>query len=292
MKASALRFKGDPSRTLSTSKKHKKRKAHGDSEEGNSSNKKASKMLKGNTSSTSTDSIWTRVDKPSEARGPLLLVTSVPDALGLISSDTQFQVFLAPTSTQKLSEIEPNQVNQVFIAKEFPGSSGGNKISLKSCFDRYLGTNQYGVLDCDKEALSSLHEWELIPREDGFALQSPTFGTFISVDAAPSSAIKEAKLRCDSKTMGTKEVFTLFCQKSAKEASKDALRKSKDKESQDLAFLEAEKIKQFHGHPLGKLKLGSSIGEDLGNAVKEGKLNEAMLDKRSKMKRDKVSDVR
>jgi protein FRG1 len=288
MKTSALRFKGESGPVAAKKQKKSKRKAREDEGSGDVVSKKASKMTKGDTSSSASESVWTRVDKVTEARGPLLLVTSAvsADSLTFISSDTQFQMFLSAASTQKLDEIEPNQVNQVFIAKEFPGSSGGNKISLKSCFDRHLGTNQYGVLDCDKEALSSLHEWELIPREDGFALHSPTFGTFISVDGS-SGSIKETKLRCDSKTIGTKEIFTLFCQKSAKEASK-ASSKSKDKVTKDLAFLEAEKIKQFHGHPLGKVRLGASIGEDLGDAAKEGKLNEAMLDKRSKMKRDKV----
>ena len=260
MKSSRLTFKGD-------SKKPKTKKRKHIDPTGSSSPAE----LQG----------WVVVSSKEDIVGPLMLLSNATPTLSCLAGDPHFRLFLSPTQSQNLQEVEPTQVSQVFVAKRLPDSS---KVSLKSCFDRHLGTDKFGLVECDKEAVGMAHEFEIIQKEDGWAFLS-NFGHYLSVQMAPGGTLcKDAKLRCDSTFPGLQETFIILGQAAQKQKR---IRQASEEEV-DIAQVEMEKISKFHGHAYGKIDYGQNVGVGLSKAVKEGKLNEALVEKRSKMKRDKV----
>lgn len=220
---------------------------------------------------------WVRVDSVSDIAGPCLILSTATPISSILACDTQYSLFFSPMNSNDLSDIEPNSVNQVFQAKRLLDS---NKIAIKSCFERHLGTDKFGLVECNKLAVGMDTEWVVIPKEDGFGFQS-NWDSYLSlhIPESESTSLKDVKLRCDSDSIGSKETFIILCQASVLSQAK------RIKKEQELDVLEIEqgKLKEFQGSG----KLGSDFGVGLGKAMKEGKLNEALLDKRSKLKRDK-----
>ena len=250
-----LRFKGE-------SKKRKAKPSHSTSKEEN----QEQDIVDG----------WVRVESIQEISGPCLILSTAISKTSILSCDTQFALFFSPIVYDDLIRIEPTSVNQVFQAKRLLDT---NKIAIKSCFERHLGTDKFGLVECNKLAVGMDTEWEIIQKEDGFAFQS-SWNSYLSVFIPSSESLKDVKLRCDSDSIGFKETFIILCQASVLSQAK----KIKKEKELDILALEKDKLREFQGNS----KLGSDFGLGLSKAVKQGKLNEALLDKRSKLKRDKV----
>lgn len=251
MKASRLSFKGD-------SRPYKRKKT-----------KTAPEQTQESSSATG----WIKASSIISA--PCLIISSFPFGNAALAVDPQFKLYWAP-----LESIEPTQVNQVFVIKTILDSK---KVLLKSCFDRHLGTDSIGSVECDKEAAGMSHQWELLSLQDGqFALKS-YFDTYLSIhfpDDEDSKNFKKAKVRTDQ-DLSVNTNFTVYMQASS-------LISTSAKKEIDWVEVESEKLKSSHGHMLGKVKLTKDFGSGLSDAIKKGNVNETLLERRSKMKRDKV----
>lgn len=251
MKASRLSFKGD-------SKPYKRKKTKS-TEEQNPEPSLATGWIK-------TSSIIS---------APCLIISSFPFGNSALAVDPQYKLYWAP-----LDSIEPTQVNQVFVVKTILDSK---KILLKSCFDRHLGTDSVGSVECDKEAAGLSHQWELVSLQDGnFALKS-YFDTYLSIHFPAdedSKNFKKAKVHTDQE-LSKNTNFSFYMQAAS-------LISTSLKKEIDWVEVESEKLKASHGHMLGKVKLTKDFGSGLSDAIKKGNVNETLLERRSKMKRDKV----
>jgi len=248
MKASRLSFKGD-------SKPYKKKKTV---------------TVPASTPESTSASGWIKAKKITS--GPCLIIASFPFGDAALSVDAQFKLYWSPLSRP----IEPTQVNQVFVIKTIIDSK---KILLKSCFDRHLGTDSSGFIDCDKEAAGSSHQWEIIPSQDAesWALKS-YFDTFLSIEM--QDTIKKAKVNV-AHDLSSNTNFSFYMQASS-------LISTNTNQKVDWVEVEEEKLKTSHGHMLGKVKLTKEFGSGLSDAIKKGNVNETLLERRLKMKRDKV----
>jgi hypothetical protein len=254
MKASRLSFKGD-------SKPYKKKKT---------------KTVAESTPESSSAKGWIKAKKM--VSGPCLIVASFPFGDAALSVDSQFKLYWSPLDSKP---IEPTQVNQVFVVKTIIDSK---KSLLKSCFDRHLGTDSSGSIECDKEAAGLNHQWEIVQSQDekGFALKS-YYDTFLSIhflSDPDSHNFKKAKVKIDHEQSSYTNLS--FYMQAASIVSTTA------KNEVDWVDVESEKLKASHGHMLGKVKLTKEFGSGLSDAIKKGNVNETLLERRSKMKRDKV----
>ncbi|KAI9093461.1 FRG1-like family-domain-containing protein [Phlyctochytrium arcticum] len=255
MKKGKLSFKGDEQ----SAKKHKKkRKTTGGTEE---------------EKDTPTEG-WVSVESVEDIMGPIIILSNANDHPSVLtssdkSSKTQF-VTIDPSAG--ITNFDPTSVAQVFVAKRLPDST---KISFKSSFDKYLGSDKIGVVGCEREAMGPAEEWTAIFREDGIMLQS-SFDKFLS-------CAENGLARADSETAGFKEVFTIQCQAVNKFKSK----KRKQESKVDTETLEADTILKYQSRGAGRLVLSTDDVAELRQAKKSGNLNEALLDRRTKLKSDK-----
>ena len=208
--------------------------------------------------------------------GPCMIISSFPFGLAALAVDPQFKLYWIPLNLN--DPIEPTQVNQVFVLKQILDSK---QILLKSCFDRHLGIDSNGSVECDKEAAGMNHQWEIIKdSECKFSFKS-FLGSFLTVDfALDSDNFKKAKLKSDS-CKSKNSCFSIYIQASS-------FISTTAKKEVDWVEIEAEKLKSSHGHTLGKVKLYKDLGSGLSESIKKGNVNETLLERRSKMKSDKV----
>ena len=117
----------------------------------------------------------------------------------LLSCDSRHNLYFT-SLPPPLNTLEPTLVNQVFQAKQL-----SSKVIFKSCvfstclkkkYNKHLGTDKFGIMNCDKEAVDLSNEWEIIQLEDGFAFKSG-FGKYLRVSSLDDS-IKNAKIQADA----------------------------------------------------------------------------------------------
>ncbi|KAJ3336408.1 hypothetical protein HDU91_001789 [Kappamyces sp. JEL0680] len=242
--------------------------------------------------------MWVDVEEFALLKGPLCILTRRNDQTSYLNAIQGMgkATFKDPaaTSLQPLVAAEPTDnddpdhvpepakttdresgpwsATQVFIAR--PLSS--TKITLKSCFDRYLGCDKIGNVDCAAEAAGVQ-----VGDKVGWALQSSIWGTYLS--------LKNGVLRGDAEEAGPDETFLIKVQF---DYIKDALdeRKKQTKGGYgeiSAADMEIDSLKRFHSFGKKELLGLERDTSDLARARKEGNLNEVLLERRSKLKRDK-----
>ncbi|KAJ3032263.1 hypothetical protein HK097_005315, partial [Rhizophlyctis rosea] len=160
-----------------------------------------------------------------------------------------------------------------FLSKRLPDSS---KITFLTPSSKYLSSDKFGVTSAYSEAISPAEEWDVVIRDDGVALQNVLNGKYLRCEM-------DGTARCDSEEVGFREVFRILCQAQNKARAK----KRKEKESVDAEVLEVETIKKFHSWGGGRLVNTTEDTRELKRARKDGQLNEALLDRRSKLKADR-----
>ncbi|KAG5459086.1 MAG: FRG1-like family-domain-containing protein [Olpidium bornovanus] len=176
----------------------------------------------------------------------------------------------------EITASEPANVNQVFVASPFPGTTTGT-IALRTADGHFLGTDRVGVVSCQRQAASAPEEWLPALRDDGWALQNVAYQTFLAADEDGGST-----LRCDSDTVGFRQVFRIKCLAEVVNKS----RKETKKKEREAGELELDQLRRYQSWNSVRRTDAGDVRE-LKKAKREGKLNEAMLDRREKLKSDK-----
>ncbi|KAJ3294724.1 hypothetical protein HK104_003330 [Borealophlyctis nickersoniae] len=212
---------------------------------------------------------WVSVETAEDFKGPVLILSTATDTPSvLMSNEATSSVKFHPTSgTTSIPSYEPTSISEVFIAKKLPDSS---KVTFRSAYDKYLGTDKFGVVACASEAISPAEEWEVVVRDDGIALQS-SFDKFMRGE-------EDGVVRADSTEVGFREVFRVKCQA----VNKSRAKKRKEKVQVNAEALEVDQI--WGG---GRLVMTNEDTAELRKAKKGGNLHEALLDRRAKLKSDK-----
>jgi protein FRG1 len=134
-------------------------------------------------------------------------------------------------------------------------------------------------------------------REDGCALQSGNFGTFVQADTRAFDSIEATSghVRGDSDSIGFKEIWKVKCQ--AQEKKRRLMKQREDLSKKvevyvDPKIIEEEHLKKFHSFGGAKIRTVTTELTDeevlkLRKAQDEGRLNEELLDRRIKHKTDK-----
>ncbi|KAL1915756.1 uncharacterized protein VTP21DRAFT_6515 [Calcarisporiella thermophila] len=253
IRSGKLSFKGD------SKKKKKKRKDLDEVEQ-----KETPESLEG----------WIPVESLDDLTGPIFILFKAEHAPVCIHTvEDSTSLHLSPLSVS-LSDAEPTDVQQVFLAQRL--MSG--EYAFKTSDGKYLSCDKFGELSVGSTAVGPLESWAPVVKEAGIAFQTP-YQKFLSVDEVAGGGLR---LRGDAETIGFCELFQVkFQARNKRRAKKEA------KEIVNEEELEVEQIKRFHAWGGGKIVTSKEDTRELKRAKKEGKLSEAMLDRRVKLKSDK-----
>lgn len=226
------------------------------------------------------DEGWIKATEPEDFLGPIIFIVS-GDTFSLLKiSEEAGNLGLEECEGDNLPE-EPRSTSNVLVGQNLIP----HVFSFKSPFGKYLTTDSFGQVACNKDAVSPLAEWTLTIKPEGVSLQSVN-QKFLSFDP------KTNRLRCDSETIGFNETFIVKCQADRKKtrllekfhAERRANLKmgTSEKELETLEEIEVKKMQS------GKSKTFSqkSSSNDLKRAAEEGNLRETLLERRIKSKHD------
>ncbi|KAJ1918653.1 hypothetical protein H4219_002456 [Mycoemilia scoparia] len=225
----------------------------------------------------------------------------------------------------QVEDAEPTAVEHVFIGqrtivareKEDPNIPLPTTFTFKTSRGQYLSADRLGFVTSDAPAIGPLEVWTPVIRKDEAGVGAVSLMTeasgkerFLSIgiskDQDPEQTGKKDShipvgVRADSDSIGFRETFYVKCQAQNRKAR---IKSSKDKSGneQDVFVYgdgsaisqgpdddELNKIKYFQSYQSGKIsshKLKKDK-KDLKRARSEGKYNEALLDRRTKLKSDK-----
>ncbi|KAG0269226.1 hypothetical protein DFQ27_004466 [Actinomortierella ambigua] len=200
----------------------------------------------------------------------------------------------------------PTTIYQVLVVARIPGST--DRFSLKTHAGRYLSSDKFGVVTAQAEAIGMQEEWTMIVRDDhGLALQNH-YGKFLSVDEVASTSTSSSssskgksssssskfQIRADAETIGFCESFTAKIQARFRQKASTSKRKKdgedEEDEEDDLdkeASLEHEQTRKYQTWSHGRVVVSERNARELKRARLDGRLNEALLDRREKVKSDR-----
>ncbi|KAI9164489.1 hypothetical protein H9P43_008348 [Blastocladiella emersonii ATCC 22665] len=272
------------------------------------------------------ESGWTQATRIAHLTGPCVVLfpgTSTPSSL-YNPTDSPHAV-LRPVDlddgvdpdTWRAADFEPTDVHQVFVLRKLTSSSAAaakaaaagegekgdgeeeeettERWSIKSAEGRYLSADKHGVVSCATEAVGPAEEWLpiILPETNQVAFQS-VWGGVLHVDHA-TDARAAWPMRCDGDAtkLGFASSFVVKVQadvvrRALREAEKAAGTRRRigdhvEGDEDDVDELELVKKYQVGAD----VQLDGETRARLAHAKKQGKLGEAMLEVRTKSKRDK-----
>ncbi|KAG2367419.1 FRG1-like family-domain-containing protein [Suillus spraguei] len=216
---------------------------------------------------------WVLPENATEIRGLLSL-----NKIILSSLDKD------PTSdTPPLLDRTPTEVAQVWVTTRVAGSATIN-LRTGTGEGKFLSCDKHGIVSAFREARGPEEEWTPVLLPDGMVAFMSVYENYLSVDEVAGGSLQ---LRGDSEEVGFRERFWLKIQsKYKKEAHEEKKKREAGSELTVIDETSANHIHQAWG-------AGRSVvsKEDkkrfLKRARKEGRLAEALLDRRAKLKSDR-----
>ncbi|KAI8375775.1 FRG1-like family-domain-containing protein [Blakeslea trispora] len=216
--------------------------------------------------------VWVRADSLEDLVGPLFITH--PSEPPICFTVDEFDRFLAYPLPDLYNHPEPTIMQQVFVGARIVGSS--DAFTLKSAHGKYLSSDKFGVVACQSEAIGGQEEWKPILSEAGIAFQS-VHNTYLMVDEVAGGNIR---VRADAEDVGFCESFRVYCQSRFKH-------KPKHKKKHESVTSEYDAAKRFQSWGGGKVVETTRDKRELKKARTEGRLAEALLDRREKVKADR-----
>ena len=240
--------------------------------------------------------------------------TVEPPALPAISGNDEEDNAFADGATIVASEVTPLTVHQVWVATNLPESQTW---TFKSAQGTFLGSSSYGAVIASNEARGPQEEWVLrrvdpmassstaspgdgndtvIPGpRAGFAIQSKYGGWLATEDASSSADSRQRRrlVRADAKELTPACVWDVSVQWRFRHAYRKTQRATKVGSSSAASLVdEVQLARSRQGWNAGSWhQYAPESRRELLRAQREGRLAEAMLDRRSKLKSDKYTKV-
>ncbi|GAA5853102.1 hypothetical protein JCM9279_000858 [Rhodotorula babjevae] len=191
-------------------------------------------------------------------------------------------------------QYEPSDVHHVWVCARVLDSN--DKVTLRSGAGRFLASDELGRVSAEREARGMQEEWTLEAVEgarDRMSIRS-AYGKYLSVDVVAGGKVE---LRADEDKEGETERWRIMMQGEYVVKAKQQFNERNGIKTKpdagytvvtDLAGAEVDAIKRFHRHGQGSSSVGTADDvRNLKKARKEGRLAEAMLDRRAKLKSDR-----
>lgn len=271
VRSTQLKFKGD------TIKKKRKREHH---DEGSTSKR---------VDEDEDPETWVLPENATEIRGPTFIVhPSDPSPISVNFDSTRNKIILSsldkdPTSdTPPLLDRTPTEVAQVWVTTRVAGSATIN-LRTGTGEGKFLSCDKHGIVSAFREARGPEEEWTPVLLPDGMVAFMSVYENYLSVDEVAGGSLQ---LRGDSEEVGFRERFWLKIQsKYKKEAHEEKKKREAGSELTVIDETSANHIHQAWG--AGRSVVSKEDKRELKRARKEGRLAEALLDRRAKLKSDR-----
>lgn len=230
---------------------------------------------------------WVHLDQATEIRGPTFIFhPSDPSPLCISFDATRNRITL-----QTLEKLEdggsildrtPSEVAQVWVTTRVAGA-GTINLRTGTGEGKFLSCDKHGLVTADREARGPQEEWTPIVLEDGMVAFMNVYEKYLGIDEVAGGQLA---LRGDSDTVGFQERFYVKIQNKYKQEAHEEERKkggALDLPSTDEKSTNA--IYQAWG--AGRSVVSKDDKKELKRARKEGRIAEALLDRRAKLKSDR-----
>ncbi|KAG1905885.1 FRG1-like family-domain-containing protein [Suillus fuscotomentosus] len=272
VRSTQLKFKGDKI------KKKRKREHH---DEGS-----ASKRVEDEDPET-----WVLPENAAEIRGPTFIIhPSDPSPISVNFDSTRNKIVLSSldkdstsdTDTPSLLDRIPTEVAQVWVTTRVAGSATIN-LRTGTGEGKFLSCDKHGIVSAFREARGPEEEWTPVILPDGMVAFMNVYENYLSVDEVAGGSLQ---LRGDSEEVGFRERFWLKIQsKYKKEAHEE---KKKREAGSELTVIDETSTNHMHqAWGAGRSVVSKEDKRELKRARKEGRLAEALLDRRAKLKSDR-----
>ncbi|KAG0699671.1 FRG1-like family-domain-containing protein [Suillus ampliporus] len=272
IRSTQLKFKGD--------KVKKKRKREHHDEEGS-----ASKRVE----EDEDPETWVLPENATEIRGPTFVIhPSDPSPISVNFDSTRNKIILSSldkdstSDTPPLLDRTPTEVAQVWVTTRVAGSATIN-LRTGTGEGKFLSCDKHGIVSAFREARGPEEEWTPVLLPDGMVALMNVYENYLSVDEVAGGSLQ---LRGDSEEVGFRERFWVKIQtKYKKEANEE---KKKREAGSELTTIDETSTNRMHqAWGAGRSVVSKEDKRELKRARKEGRLAEALLDRRAKLKSDR-----
>ncbi|KAJ1985191.1 hypothetical protein H4R34_000150 [Dimargaris verticillata] len=286
-----LTFKGDKVKTKKKKPKDKKTRTVDDSQ---------SSAADISSADATAHHAWTSVKTVHDLKGPVsIFFNSQPVRCLAVDSDQGVvQGVMAQTNhgtlVDSLSMAQPEAVGHVLVAQRVRNTGSTSKTAdsdLKYTFKafdgKYLSCDAAGTVTVDQLAVGPREMWTPVIRETGISLQS-VYDTFLTVGFDPQHESSPTPWPVDCKTdqIGFCQTFVMKCQTRGRSlASTDP--DAPTLASMDTANAEQESIKRYQSGRTSHPYMVTGHDRVLKRARRDGKMAEALLDRRERQKSDR-----
>ncbi|KAL0063750.1 hypothetical protein AAF712_009307 [Marasmius tenuissimus] len=277
VRSSKLKFKGE--------KTKKKRKREDGDDGGRSSSRRKEDNMDPET--------WVLPENPDEIRGPTFIIhPSDPAPISINFNSTTNRVMIHSLDKDKTEDSEeppkllertPADVAQVWVTTRVAGSPTIN-IRSGTGEGKFLSCDAHGIVSADRDARGPQEEWTPIIMPDGMVAFQNIYEKYLGLDEVAGGSLQ---LRGDSEEVGFGERFWVKVQYKYK---KEATEEQKKKQEGTSAPTKIDEVGTNHLHQAwgaGRSIVSKDDKKELKRARKEGRLAEALLDRRSKLKSDR-----
>ncbi|KAI0082649.1 hypothetical protein K474DRAFT_1632854 [Panus rudis PR-1116 ss-1] len=270
-----LKFKGE---------KTKKKRKREDGDEGGSSSRRKRK------DEEEAPETWVLPEQAIEIRGPTYILHPSDPPICITYDSTRGRIVLHSVDKDKtedgtqpaaLLDRTPTEVSQVWVTTRIAGAS---TINLRTGVGegKFLSCDKHGIVSADREARGPQEEWTPVVFPDGMVAFQNVYEKYLSVDEVAGGTMS---LRGDSEEVGFRERFWVKIQSKYKKEANAEEKKRKEGLSMDSNLDEASVNKTYQAWGAGRSVLSAEDKKELKKAKKEGRLAEALLDRRAKLKR-------
>lgn len=179
-------------------------------------------------------------------------------------------------------ERTPTDVSQVWVTTRIAGSTTIN-LRTGTGEGKFLSCDAHGIVSADRDARGPQEEWTPVIASDGMVAFQNVYEKYLAVDETAGGGLQ---LRGDSEEVGFRERFWVKIQNKYKQEAHAEERKKKDASGPPQAD-EHDINKLYQSWGQGRNVLSSEDKKELKKARKEGRLAEAMLERRAKLKSDR-----
>ncbi|KAG1772824.1 FRG1-like family-domain-containing protein [Suillus occidentalis] len=232
---------------------------------------------------------WVLPENATEIRGPTFIVhPSDPSPISINFDSTRNKIILSSldkdstSDTPPLLDRTPTEVAQVWVTTRVAGSATIN-LRTGTGEGKFLSCDKHGIVSAFREARGPEEEWTPVLLPDGMVAFMNVYENYLSVDEVAGGSLQ---LRGDSEEVGFRERFWLKIQsKYKKEAHEE---KKKREAGSELTVIDETSTNHIHqAWGAGRSVVSKQDKRELKRARKEGRLAEALLDRRAKLKSDR-----
>ncbi|OSX65141.1 hypothetical protein POSPLADRAFT_1038952 [Postia placenta MAD-698-R-SB12] len=272
-----LKFKGE---------KTKKKRKREDGEEGSSTSRRRRKEEE------ESPETWVLPESAHEIRGPTFIMhPSDPSPICITYDSTRGRIVLHSLDKDRTEGQEPvsfldrtpAEVSQVWVITRVAGSP---TINLRTGVGegKFLSCDKHGLVSADREARGPQEEWTPIVLPDGMVAFQNVYEKYLAVDEVAGGTIA---LRGDSDEVGFAERFWVKIQSKYKREAHEEEKKRTEGVTDGMKVDEAGANKIYQAWGAGRSVVSVDDKKELKRARKEGRLAEALLDRRAKLKSDR-----